>query len=148
MNIDTTATGHGARHNPAKEKFWRRVLGEFAGSKQSVREFCQTRQLSEPSFYAWRRSLARRDADRSKAARPGVTVPAFLPIRLAEAGSAPDEVPFEIVLAGGQRIRLRPPVDRAALVEIVTALQSVRMATEPAEASPFAAEASPSAREA
>jgi len=85
MNIDTTATGHGARHNPAKEKFWRRVLGEFAGSKQSVREFCQTRQLSEPSFYAWRRSLARRDADRSKAARPGVTVPAFLPIRLAEA---------------------------------------------------------------
>jgi hypothetical protein len=148
MNIDTTTTGRGARHNPAKEKFWRRVLREFAGSKQSVREFCQTRQLSEPSFYAWRSSLARRDADRSKAARTAATVPAFLPIRLADAGNAPGDVPFEIVLASGHRIRLRPPVDRAALTEIVTALQLVRIATEPAEASPSAAEASPWATEA
>jgi hypothetical protein len=138
MNIDTTATGHGARHNPAKEKFWRRALREFAGSKQSVREFCQTRQLSEPSFYAWRSSLARRDADRPKAARSAVSVPAFLPMRLVEAGNAPGDVPFEIVLAGGHRIRLRPPVDRAALTEIVTALQIVHLATE---ASPSATEA-------
>jgi len=30
-------------------------------SKLSVREYCAAAGISEPSFYAWRRSLARRD---------------------------------------------------------------------------------------
>jgi hypothetical protein len=99
-------------------------------------------------FYAWRRTIARRDADRLETARSTVSAPAFLPIHLAGTVNAFDDVPFEIVLAGDRRIRLRPPVDRAALVQIVAALQSVPLATEPAEASSLAAEASPLAREA
>jgi len=148
MSNDTTATGRGPRREGAKEKFWRKTLRGFAGSGQSVREFCQTRQLSEPSFYAWRRTLARRDADRSRAAHPAVTAPAFLPIYLAGAGNAAGEVPFEIVLTGGHRIRLRPPVDRAALSEIVAALQLARVAAEAGDASPLVAGASPWATEA
>ena len=70
-----------------------------------------------------------------------VSVPAFVPIRLADAGNAAGEVPFEIVLAGGHRIRLRPPVDRTALSEIVAALQLVPIATESGESSPLATEA-------
>jgi hypothetical protein len=141
MSNDAGATGRGPRLEGAKEKFWRQTVRSFADSEQSVREFCQTRQLSEPSFYAWRRTLARRDADRSKAARPSATVPAFLPIRLAGASDASGDMPFEVVLAGGHRIRLRPPVDRAALLEIVTALQLAYIAPEPAEAWPSATEA-------
>ena len=142
MSNDTTATGRGPRREGTKEKFWRKTLRGFAGSGQSVRELCRTRQLSEPSFYAWRRSLARRDADRSK------TAPAFVPIRLADTGNAAGEVPFEIVLTGGHRIRLRPPVDRAALREIVAVLQLAHVAAEAGDASPWAAEASASAMEA
>jgi hypothetical protein len=141
MSNDTTTTGRGPRREGTKEKFWRNTLRAFADGQQSVREFCQTRQLSEPSFYAWRRTLARRDADRSRAARVAVTAPAFVPIRLAGAGNAAGDVPFEIVLACGHRIRLRPPVDRAALSEIVAALQLVPIATESGGSSPLAAEA-------
>jgi hypothetical protein len=128
MSNDTTATCRGPRREGAKEKFWRRTLREFADSEQSVREFCRVRQLSEPSFYAWRRTLALRDADRSRAARAAVTAPAFLPIRLADARNAPIDVPIEIELTGGHRIRVRPPVDRAALIEIVAALQATPVA--------------------
>ena len=141
MSNDTTATGRGPRREGAKEKFWRKTLRGFADCGQSVREFCQTRQLSEPSFYAWRRTLARRDADRSRAAHPAVTAPAFLPIELADVSTASGDVPIEIVLAGGHRIRLRPPVNRTALREIVAALQLVPIAIETGEASPLATEA-------
>jgi transposase len=119
MSNDTSSAGRGPEREPAKDKFWRKTLREFATSGQSVRAFCRARQLSEPSFYAWRRTLARRDA----ATPPDASAtPAFLPVRLADAMSAP----MEIVLAGGRCIRLRPPVDRAALSEIIAALESAQ----------------------
>lgn len=61
------------QRDPRKEAFWRRVLARWQGSGQSGRDFCRAAGLSEPSFYAWRRELARRDA----AARPK-----FLPVRV------------------------------------------------------------------
>jgi hypothetical protein len=131
MSDDTSWTGHGPRRESAKEKLWRRVLADFAASGQSVRAFCRVRELSEPSFYAWRRSLARRDATRRSVTPHGPPTPAFLPIRLAETTGG---TPMEIVLAGGHRICLRPPVDRAALTEVVAALESGRSAHEPEEA--------------
>lgn len=115
MSNDTSSAGRGPQRELAKEKFWRKTIRAFAASGQSVRAFCRARQLSEPSFYAWRRTLARRDA-----ATPAA--PGFVPVRLADAMS----VPMEIVLAGGRSIRLRPPVGRAALVEIVAALESAQ----------------------
>jgi len=141
MSNDTTGPGHGPGRKRTKENFWRGTLLDFAASRQSVREFCRTRQLSEPSFYAWRRTVAQRDADRSKAARPAVRAPAFLPIKLADAGTAWGDMPIEIVLACGHRIRLRPPVNRTALAEIVVTLQSTCIAVKPAEAWPSAGEA-------
>jgi transposase len=128
MSKDTSSVGHGPRREAGKEKFWRRVLREFAGSGQSVRAFCRQRQLSEPSFYAWRRTLTRRDAAMQAATTAApAAAPAFVPIRLlATTTDAPaaDAAAIEVVLAGGMRIRLRPPVDRAALIEIVAALRS------------------------
>lgn len=131
MSNDTSWAGRGPRREASKEKFWRKTMADFAASGQSVRAFCRSRQLSEPSFYAWRRTLARREARRSAGMSDGPGVPAFLPIRLAETTGA---APMEIVLAGGYCIRLRPPIDRAALTEIVAALESGRVAPEPAEA--------------
>ena len=46
----------------SKEQFWRRMVRQWRGSGLSVRAFCEEHGLSEPSFYAWRRTLAARDA--------------------------------------------------------------------------------------
>ena len=47
--------------DPQRDRFWREVLARYGASGLSVRAFCVQAGLSEPSFYAWRRTLARRD---------------------------------------------------------------------------------------
>jgi hypothetical protein len=47
--------------NVAKEQFWRKVVAEQRRSRLTVRAFCESRGLTESSFYAWRAELARRD---------------------------------------------------------------------------------------
>ena len=129
MNNTTVQPGRGAQRDRSREKFWRKTLRDFAASGQSIRGFCRALELSEPSFYAWRRTLAGRDAA-TPADAPGTRVtPAFVPIRLAEGGGFASKAmtaplaPMEIVLAGGRRIRLHGPVDRAALAEVVAVLE-------------------------
>jgi transposase len=123
MSNSTSSAGHDPARKPGKEQFWRRTLREFAKSGQSIRAFCRERQLSEPSFYAWRRTLAEREAATRGDKAAAAVAPAFVPIRLTATPTA-DAAPIQIVLGGGHRILLRPPVDRAALVEIVAALRT------------------------
>lgn len=118
MISSTSSAGRGPRREPGKEKFWRRMLRDFVASGQSVRAFCRVRQVSEPSFYAWRRTLGQRSEAATKARPTAKPAPAFLPIQLTDAGGR-----VEIVLAGGTRIRLHPPVDRAVLAEVMAALE-------------------------
>ena len=105
----------------SKEEFWREAMREFAAGGESVRAFCRARGFSEPSFYTWRRTLAERDG---ASPRQRASPPTFLPVHVsAEARSC-----IEIVLApapgrGGRRIRLRGPVDRTALLEVLAALE-------------------------
>jgi hypothetical protein len=47
----------------SKERFWRRMVRQWRGSGLSVRDFCAERELAVPSFYAWRRTIAQRDAE-------------------------------------------------------------------------------------
>ncbi len=49
-----------------KEQYWRDVLRRQAGSGLSVAEFCRGEGLSQPSFYAWRRTISQRDGRRAK----------------------------------------------------------------------------------
>ena len=111
----------GKRRNRVREQYWRDTFKQFAASGQSVRAFCAGRGLSEPSFYSWRRTLAERDANASPVARSSQT-PAFVPIHVAEETIGG----IEIVLRGDRRVRLHGPVDRAALAEVVAALESVQ----------------------
>jgi hypothetical protein len=41
--------------------FWRVVLRKQRRSGLTARAFCRQEQLSEASYYAWRREIARRD---------------------------------------------------------------------------------------
>jgi len=114
MKHTLARTGRSRQSNLSKEKFWRRTLAAFAASSQSVRAFCAARQLAEPSFYAWRRALAQREP----AATDSQSPPMFVPVRVSDTADSA----MEIVLAGGRCIRLRGPVDRAALAEVVAVL--------------------------
>ena len=83
------------KSNLEKEARWRKILGQQQASGQGVRPFCQEHQLSEPSFYAWRREIARRDRkaavstgrkrtrDQENKGKPQASGAFFLPLRLA-----------------------------------------------------------------
>ena len=115
-----------SRRDSAKAEFWRALLGEFAGGGQSVRAFCAGRGVSEPSFYSWRRRLARRDAGANSDAGGAGGGPVFVPVHVApEEGMA-----MEVVLRGERRIRLGGAVDAAVLAEVVAALESVPVRPE------------------
>jgi len=48
-----------------RERFWRSMVKQQRQGGLTVRAFCREQGISEPSFYAWRRKLRRRDAERS-----------------------------------------------------------------------------------
>src|SRR6187401_66176 len=80
-----------------REAFWREQVRRQAASRLSVRRFCEEKGLSEPSFYAWRRTLSQRDE--------AVQVPEFLPVMIAPhvAGSSSR---ITIELRGGRVMHL------------------------------------------
>ena len=91
----------GKPRDPRKERFWRRMLRQWQRSGLSVRAFCEQHGLSQPSFYAWRRTLADRDAH---------TV-AFVPVELVpEPTPGPTPGPaaagLELLLPGGRVLRI------------------------------------------
>lgn len=54
-----------------RERFWRSMVDQQRQAGQTVRAFCREKDLSEPSFYAWRRALKRRAAEASADATRG-----------------------------------------------------------------------------
>jgi hypothetical protein len=106
----------GKPRDARKEQQWRRWIGNWQASGLSVRAFCARYGLAQPSFYAWRRELQRRDAER----------PAFIPVCVVA-----DDVPVggtgvEVVLRGGRTVRVGPGFDAATLRQVVAALEEAR----------------------
>jgi transposase len=113
-------------HNHHKERFWRRLLGQWQRSGLTVRDFCVQHGVSEPSFYAWRRIITQRDQGRSDPSRGGAgrssAKPVFVPIRVMP--TAPASVaPLEIVLGRGQVVRVLPGFDAATLRQLLAILE-------------------------
>ena len=51
----------GRSRDESKEQKWRRWIAQWQTSGLSVAAFCARHGLAAPSFYAWRRTLRRRD---------------------------------------------------------------------------------------
>lgn len=107
--------GKGARRDPDKATVWRRAMRAQAGSGMSVRAWCRRRRVKEASFYWWRRTLARRDAQTPR--------PAFIPVRVTGSGPDGERHPIEIVLADGRRVCVSGSVDRQALADVLDVLE-------------------------
>ncbi len=128
----------------AKERRWRRLLGQWRRSGRTGRDFCAEQQLSEPSFYAWKREIARRDQERtarpqaparSKASRDheptasartaasrrsaATALPAFVPVTVEAAGAWA----LEVVVAHGRLLRVRAGFDAAVLRRLLAVLE-------------------------
>lgn len=131
--------GRGQR-DLAKERQWRRIVRRWDSSGLSVREFCDWQRLSEPSFYAWRRELAKRDRESVSAATAGDAPiparskqptssrspgPAFLPVRVVADGAPADCATssrtggLEVHLPGGVRLTVPPECDRELLRDVI-----------------------------
>ena len=118
------------RRDPAKEKFWRRMLRLWKRSGQTGRDFCADHGLGEPSFYAWRREIARRDQEptptanqpeRLRAPDP-VALPTFVEVAV-DAGDAAAAPALEVVLASGRRVRVGPGFHAELLRQLVRVLE-------------------------
>ena len=75
MSNAQRSTGHGRAPSTAKERMWRQHVSRHARSKLTVRDYCVKAGISEPSFYAWRSELARRDSVIGRFARTEPTAP-------------------------------------------------------------------------
>ena len=105
----------------SKEQFWRRMMRRWHRSRLSVRAFCQTHELAEPTFYAWRRILAERD---SAAVR-------FVPVQVASEPSpqvtaADSAASLELVLGAGRLLRVGPGFDESTLRRLLALLEEGR----------------------
>lgn len=102
----------------SKSARWARILHEQRTSGMSIAEFCRRRDLSTPSFFAWRRRLGP-DA-----------VPAFVEVKVGaseQRGNQPDDRAALELQTGGRfrgRILVRPGFDRQALHELLEALEA------------------------
>jgi hypothetical protein len=117
------------RRDPAKERYWRRLLRLWQRSGQSGRDFCAAHGLPEPSFYSWRREIARRDQEpppprRCSVAAPAISAPfpVFQELTLAPATSPPAAI--EVVLACGHVVRIGPGFDADLLRQLLRVLEA------------------------
>ena len=87
-------------------------LAEQGHSGLSVKQFCQERELTQHSFYAWRRRLREKES----------------PVRFALVDRAGQEsrmdAALELVLTSGERLRICTGVDGATLRIVLEALRA------------------------
>lgn len=130
------ASGEEQVPNPkpvTKEQHWRDAIRQWQSSGQTIRGFCAAHHLSEHSFHAWRRTIARRDQLRSQVGDKADDAdradrPAFVPVRiLAPALDATTTtsaaVGLELVLGSRRTIRVSPGFDDVTLRRLLALLE-------------------------
>ncbi len=110
----------GQRADERTRAQWRKRIVAAAQSGQSIRAFCQERQITESQFYAWRRRL---NGDRGSA-RPAEAMSSATFALVQEPGATPEPVAgVELVWANGRRLRIGPGADAATLRTVLAVLE-------------------------
>jgi transposase-like protein len=107
-----------------KERLWLERIRRWQPSQLSVREYCQRRGFSEPSFYAWRRVLRQRGLLKdgpTLQAEPAATTPAFLNVTVK--ADAPVAPAIDLVLAEGRIVRVPAGFDADMLRQLLRLLE-------------------------
>ena len=93
-----------------KREYWNKLIGEQEASGQKARPFCRERGIGEHSFYQWRKRLRENQTVR------------FAVIE-TKAPSAEMPAALELVLSGGERLRIGAGVDAATLQLVLDAVR-------------------------
>jgi hypothetical protein len=93
---------------PERREVWRQRIAQQESSGQTVRAFCRAQQLTEHSFYLWRRQLG------ALASKP-------VSFALVETNK-PSQAPVELILTSGETLRI--PADAATLRLVLSVLQN------------------------
>jgi hypothetical protein len=109
-----------------REQFWRRMIAQWQASGLGVRAFCGAHELRQPSFYAWRRTLAQRDRQRpatppptpASARRSPPAQTDFVPVHVVPVAT------LEVIVRTGQSVRVGVGFDAAHLRAVVAALEA------------------------
>ena len=125
----------GQQRDPKKEALWRSMLARFAKCGLSVRAFCRREKVTEPAFYAWRRVVQERDAERRQVQPPTAkrraTVPTFVPLVLRDDHVPVPDTKITVELRGGRVLRLPATIAPERLAELVRAVESVTSERQP-----------------
>lgn len=97
----------------------RRLIGQWGASGQTMAEFVRTHGLTRSKFEYWRRRLGGQRPSRRSSRRE---VMSFIPVEVrdSEIGGPPQ---IEIVLANGDRLRVRADVPAEVLGQVVRVLR-------------------------
>ena len=102
---------------------WRDIVHRQSDSGLSIRKFCAKEGISQPSFYAWRRKLAKQDGNgrRSRKSKRRVEEPggggAFIPLKLLDSAGT-----LEVIHPLGWQIRISGAVNAVALKQVLDVL--------------------------
>jgi hypothetical protein len=120
------------RSSPEKEAYWREMLSRQQRSGQSIRQFCKDHDLSEPSFYGWKREIKKRDGHaagtapkrrsrsgmKNQAAQRHASASPFIPLQLT---GGPTRV-MELVHPRGHLLRIPAVFDENCLHKVLQLL--------------------------
>jgi len=110
----------GQPRSPHKQQFWQTHVARWQASGLSVRDYCASHHLAEPSFYSWRRLLAQRAADVPVAATTATVT--FVPLHVQPEEVAASVV-LEVVLTNGRRLRVPAGFDAITLRTLLALLE-------------------------
>jgi len=102
-----------------REEYWSKLISEQEASGQPARTFCRERKLGEHSFYQWRRRLKQPPSLQND--------PVHFALLEAKAPSvktaSPAAAALELVLPGGERLRIGNDVQTATLRMVLEVLR-------------------------
>ena len=111
--------------DPRKQQTWLRHFRRWQSSRLSVRDYCERLQLSEASFYSWKRTLQERgllsDAAPAGTRSPRTNAPLFLPVAVAEDESSTG--PINLILPDGWTVRVSGGFDARTLRQLLAVLR-------------------------
>jgi transposase-like protein len=93
-----------------KAKKWSELIQQQQQSGLSVTAFCRKHSFSDQTFYNWRKRLAGSE-------------PVRFALVAAGANAAAEQLPIELLLVSGDRLRIAPGADATTLRTVLNALR-------------------------
>ena len=89
-----------------KREYWSKLIAEQEASGQTIRAFCKERGVADQALYSWRKRLRKIE-----------------PVQFALLKTVAGTATLELLLAGGERLRIANGVDAATLRLVLDALR-------------------------